>query len=224
MTFKGFFRLGALSLGALSVAGCLDGSSSGGGGTTGPITAADFDAEYTRISGMVPTSDMPTRLDASFTGAAQVDLVDTASGNTRGEAFADLALDLDWTDGQTTNPWSGTAENIRGTFDGTDFAANGTMTVADAEAAGFTSTVARTTQTIPLPTGGTVDVAAGAASVNLVGNIELDGNADDVLLALGGTFVGTEGQALHGAAQAVWFDTKAGFGDVQGAGTFYVER
>lgn len=227
MTIQGIFRLSALSLASLSVAGCLgsgSGGSGSGGGTTAPVTAADFQAEFDRVSGQAPTSDMPTRLDASFTGAARVDLVDTTSGANRGEAFADLALDLDWTDGQAGNPWSGTAQNVRGTFDGAEFAANGTMTVAEAEANSFPSTVSRTVQTIPLPTGGSVDVAAGAASVSLVGNLEVDGNADDVLLSLGGTFLGSEGQAIVGPAQAVWFDTTNGFGDIQGAGTFYVER
>lgn len=213
----------AVSFAALGLAACSSGT--GGGGASAPVTAADYDAKMTTLQSTAPTGDMPTSLNATFTGATQQDLRETTGGAVVGEMMADLELTADWTDGQTTNPWSGTADNFRGTLSGEEFALTGELTVAEAEAKGLTSTIGRSANTIALPTGGSTTVATGAASIALAGDFEdEDGTEHEVIMNLGGAFLDEGGQAIIGPAATQGFTDGGVRSGLIGGGDFYLER
>ena len=208
----------------MALAGCLGSTSGGGGGGGGTVSSSDYATNLAAVQGMAPTGDMPTSINATYTGATRMDLRETSGGSVVGEVLADLDLTAAWTDGQTTNPWSGTAENFRGTLNGSDFTQAGSLTVADAEARSLTSTIGRTANTISLPTGGTTTIATGAATVNLAGDVDNDGTPTTVLMSLGGSFFGSGGEAISGPASLQGFQSGGVRSDLVAAGDFYVAR
>lgn len=201
--------------------------SSSGSGTTGGGGgggAASYDANLDRVQGMAPTGNMPTRINATYTGMTRQDLRETSGGAVVGQMLADLELAADWTDGQSTNPWSGKADNFRGELNGSDFALDGELTVAEAEAKGFSSTIGRTSNTINLPTGGTQTVATGAAMIQLAGEVDDDGAKTDVLMNLGGSFFGSGAKAITGPASTQGFQAGGIRSDLVAAGDYYAEK
>jgi len=221
-------RLGLMGAAAMAMAlsGCLSSSNGGGGaGGTGPVTPADYDTSLNRVQQLGPTGNMPTRLQATYSGATKQNVIDNGTGNTVGEMLADLELTADWTDGQTTNPWSGTADNFRGTVNGQALAITGELTVAEAEANSLSGTIGRSQNTIPLPGGGSQTVATGAMTVNLAGTVDDNGTDRDFVMNLGGGFFGDQGQAITGTASTQeWVNGRPNAGPNSGAGTFYVEQ
>lgn len=226
MTFSKFILAG---IAAASLAACSSngGGTGGTGGTGGGGTGGggDYDTELKRVQDMVPTSDMPTSLNATYTGMTRQDLRETSGGAVVGTMMADLELTADWTEGQTTNPWSGKADNFRGDLDGTDFDLVGELTVASAESKSITSTIGRTANTIALPTGGSTTVATGAAAINLAGDVD-DGTGtnNEVLMSLGGSFFGAGGKAITGPASTQGFRAGGVRSDLVAGGDFYVEQ
>ena len=108
------------SLGVATVLSGCNGSSSAGGLAGGVAGGGqDFETAFNAVSQKAPTSDMPTSLKASYEGQMKVG-VNSGSAQIFGtdidansaEIIGDLAVDVDWTDGQTTNPFTGTASNI----------------------------------------------------------------------------------------------------------------
>ena len=115
------------SLGVATVLSGCNGSSSAGGLVGGVAGGGqDFETAFNAVSQKAPTSDMPTSLKASYEGQMKVG-VNSGSAQIFGtdidansaEIIGDLAVDVDWTDGQTTNPFTGTASNIVATEAGT---------------------------------------------------------------------------------------------------------
>ncbi|MGD9917435.1 MAG: hypothetical protein AB7U46_05405 [Paenirhodobacter sp.] len=209
----------ALGAVALSLAGCMGNGSGGGGGGGGSMSSSDYDTKFAQIENLAPTGNMPTSLKANYTGAAKMDLREGDTGDSIGEVMADLDLDVDWTEGQTNNVWSGQATNFRGTMNGDDFTAEGVLEV-DPE----TSTVGRSESTIALPTGGTQTVASGAMLVHLGGELTVDGTTGQAGMQLGGAFFGDRGRAAIGTA-GLGLNTDGDTSpELVGVGTYYLEQ
>ncbi|OWU85014.1 hypothetical protein ATO6_08065 [Oceanicola sp. 22II-s10i] len=228
MEFRTITRGAAILALGLAAAGCTStsggGGAGGGGGGAGPASKADFQKEFDRVTGVAPTSDMPKTLKAKYTGAAQMDLKEASTQSTVGGVLADLDLNVDWTEGQSGNPWSGSAKNFRGTFKGQDFTADGELTVANAEAKGLPSVVGRNESTINAPVVGPITTATGSAKIELAGDLESGNDTGTILMSLGGNMFGKEGAGIAGTAQGLWFDKSSGFGDVAAGGTFYLDK
>lgn len=203
-----------------ALAGCSSGGGGGGGGGGGPITSAEFQENFDRVSALGPTSDMPTSLQASYAGAMQFDV--TEGADIDGSVTADLNIDVDWTDGQTSNPFSGGASNFVGEFDGVSENIAGEMTVDDS----FGGTISRVSTDIPLPTGGVQTVDTGAMQFVLTGELESEGDVVTGELLLGGNFFGPEGEAAIGAVAGGFRGEEASgqIFDLGAAGFFYLEQ
>lgn len=221
MNFRTTIKAGLLVAAALSVAAC---SSSGTTSNAGNGAPADYDSELTRVQNLAPTGDMPKTLNATYTGMTRQDLRETAGGAVVGQMMADLELTADWTEGQAGNPWSGKADNFRGQLNGSDFALDGELTVAEAEAKSLTSTIGRNETTVPLPVGGSRTVATGAATINLAGEVDDNGAPTTVLMNLGGSFFGAGGKAITGPASTQGFRAGGLRSDLVAAGDYYLEQ
>ena len=224
-------RFSLAILASTAVAGCLGNdigttstSSGTGTATSGPTGggASGFQANFDRVSAIAPTSDMPTAIQASYAGQMRADVSD--GPDVVGEVVADLNLDVDWTDGQTANPFSGTASNFQGRVEGGDFEAiDGTLSVDNS----FAGVITR--QVIP---GGTVggfpipEVQTGAMNVTLSGQLT-QGDTVDATVTLGGNFHGAGATAAIGAVTGGFSDAASpGPSIFDGAigGTYYLER
>lgn len=221
MNFRTTTKACLLVAAALSTAAC---SNSGTTTTAGSAAPADYDSELTRVQNLAPTGDMPKTLNATYTGMTRQDLRETAGGAVVGQMMADLELNADWTEGQAGNPWSGKADNFRGQLNGSDFALDGELTVAEAEAKSLTSAIGRTETTVPLPVGGSRTIATGAATINLAGEVDDNGAPTTVLMNLGGSFVGAGGKAITGPASTQGFRTGGLRSDLVAAGDYYLEQ
>jgi len=205
--------------------GAAPGTGAGGtGGTGGGTPAAAFSANYDAVTAPslsnAPTSDMPTSLNASYSGQLKVDVND---GSAIGTAYGDLDVDVAWTDGQSTNPFSGTASNFSGTLvSGQTGTIDGTLSVDDS----FGGTIGRVVTTIPLPVGGSVTTATGAASFTMRGDLSVDGTDYDTTLLLGGAFHRPGGTAIHGPVSGGVKEKGTGGAifDAAAGGTFYLIR
>lgn len=217
-------RFGLALLASTAVAGCL-GSSNGGGtaSTSGPAGSSGFQAEFDRVSAIAPTSDMPTTIQATYTGQMRADVTDASA--VVGEVVGDLNLAVDWTDGQATNPFSGTASNFQGRATGGDFTAiDGTLSVDNT----FAGTIAR--NVIPSSTIGGItipEVQTGAMNVTLSGQLSQEAETVDATVTLGGNFLGAGASAATGAVSG-GFNNASTSGpaifDGAIAGTYYLER
>ena len=221
-------RLGlALVLGT-SLSGCLHGGSGGGGGAGGGgggggAGGSGFDAEFDRVTAKAPTSNMPPAINASYAGRLKVDVTDPSS--TIGQVEGDLNLDVAWNDGQTTNPFTGTASNFTGTLaTGETGTIDGTLTVNDS----FGGSISRVVNPAMNVGGITVpETQTGALSVTLTGDLSQGGTTADTLITLGGSFFGNAGEAalgpvvggynLPGSSNPAVFDGAI-------AGTYYIEQ
>lgn len=177
--------------------------------------------------GMAPTSTMPTSIKATYTGETKQTITETATGDEVGEFMADLELTADWTDGQTANPWSGKATNFRGDIAGSAFETTEELTVAKAEADGFTGAIGRTELPkipgVPIPDG----AATGSGTVSLAGEgTDDDGNNHYVLMNLGSlVFVGDNAEkAYSGNASTQSFKNGAVREEYVGSGEVYLEQ
>lgn len=226
------FRVMRISLALLastSMAACLgsnngNGGGGGGGGTSGgPTASSSYQTEFDRVTGVAPTSDMPTTIQATYSGQLQADVTDASQ--VVGEVVADLNLDVDWVDGQTSNPFSGGASNFQGRLAAGEFEAiNGTLSVDPA----FPGTIARTI--FPSSNIGGVsvpEVQTGAMSVTLSGQLSQGENTADTTILLGGNFLGSGASAATGAVSGGFSDATApgpSIFDGGIGGTYYLER
>ncbi|MCR8549173.1 hypothetical protein M4578_15140 [Salipiger sp. P9] len=193
----------ALAL-ATAVAGCLGNSGSGGGGNgqgagagsggSGSGSAMNFQQNFDRVSAMAPTSNMPTSIQAAYSGKMRADVTD--ANNVVAQVEGDLDLNVDWTDGQTTNPFTGTASNFTGTLvTGETGTINGTLTVDNS----FGGTINRTVNPAMVINGINVPATQiGGLSVTLTGDLTQGGVTADTLITLGGAFFGDKGKAALG--------------------------
>ena len=214
-------RLGlALVLGT-SLSGCLgSGGGTGGGGGGG---GSSFDTEFDRVTALAPTSNMPTAINASYAGRLKVDVTDSSS--TIGEVEGDLDLDVAWTDGQTTNPFTGTASNFTGTLvTGETGAIDGTLTVDDS----FGGSISRVVNPAMEVAGVSVpETQIGALDVTLTGELSQGGTTADTNITLGGSFFGDAGQAALGPVVGGYKQpdsTNPAVFDGAIEGTYYIEQ
>ncbi|WGW02919.1 hypothetical protein [Tropicibacter oceani] len=216
-----------------ALSGCLQSGGGGGGGFGGGGGGggSDYEAAFDAASGRAPTSDMPTRIQAEYEGQFKVgvnggsaDLLGSQIDPQMAEIVGDLEIGVDWTDGQTANPFTGKADNITVTEAGTSNSVvlDGELTVDASLPASLTRTVIPAQvvggQSIP-------EVQTGAMLLHMTGQLSHDGQRGDVTAQLGGNFVGPQGEGMIGAVvggikdvddpTAQIFD--AGFG-----GTFYL--
>lgn len=215
-------RFGLLLLASTALAGCL-GDSNGTASTSGATSVSPYQAEFDRVSAIAPTSDMPTAIQATYAGQMRADVSEGSA--VVGEIVADLNLDVDWTDGQTANPFTGSASNFQGRLSGGDFEAiDGTLSVDPA----FAGTIARTV--IPGGTFGGVtipEVQTGAMNVTLSGQLTQGTDTADTTVGLGGNFLGSGASAAVGAVSGGFSNAAApGPSIFDGAigGTYYLER
>lgn len=213
--------LGSGSGGGGGGAGGAGGGGGGGGSTPAAAFSANYDAVTAPTLSNAPTSDMPTRLNANYSGQMKVDVNDGTS--TVGTAYSDLDIAVDWTDGQSANPFSGTASNFTGTLvSGQTGNIEGTLSVNDA----FGGTIGRTVTTIPLPppASGSVTTATGAGSFTMTGDLTVDGKAYDTTVLLGGNFYRPGGTVMHGVATGGVKERGTGGAifDATAGGTFYL--
>ena len=210
-------------LAAFGLSGCLGsggggGAAVGGGAAPAPGGGGAFATELARVQALNPTINMPTAINATYTGQAQADLSD--GGATVGQATADLNLTLNWTDGAPpgTVVWSGNASNLRGTVNGTNFTSTGSIPV-DGGSSGVTRTP------------GLAGVVLGGLMVNLAGNVDIDDGTGPqsrtVGLGLGGNFYGNNAVAMTGPANLTINGPAVGgaAGNLIGVGgQFYAEQ
>ncbi|MBN7784285.1 hypothetical protein JYP51_05100 [Ponticoccus gilvus] len=221
-------RLGLVLVLGTSLSGCLGSSSGGGGGGAGGGGGgggggSSFDTEFDRVTAKAPTSNMPTEINASYAGRLKVDVTDPTT--TIGEVEGDLNLDVAWRDGQTTNPFSGTASGFTGTLvTGETGAIDGTLTVDDS----FGGSISRVVNPAMEVAGVSVpETQVGALTVTLTGELSQGGTTADTNIMLGGSFFGDAGEAALGpvvggynlpdSANPAIFDGAI-------AGTYYIEQ
>ncbi len=211
-------RVAVSLVAALSLSACM--GSNGGGGGGGPVTAADFDENYDRVTSVAPTTDMPTTIEATYTGAVKADVLEGSA--TVGELLADLELELNWTDdpavANEVNVWAGSVTNVRGTVDGEEFVAEGQLDVVP-----DLSAMRRDVTTISVPGVGDVTTETGSAQINLAGTLTVDGETANAGMLLGGTCFGPECAALAGTAGGSISDNPL-FPEYVLSGEFYAER
>lgn len=213
------FRGLGFGLLGLSLAGCMGSSGGGTGGGGGGGGATDYESKVEHIYNLGPTINMPTSLKASYTGEAQMALQDVETGADAGEMMADLDLAVDWTEGQTSNVWSGQATNFHGTLNGTDFTATGALAVDPDN-----SIVERTPQDIPAAGGGTEHIDTSGMVVNLGGDLTINGATDHTEMQLGGAFYGDAATGGALGMSTVQLNTDADTSpETIGTGTFYLE-
>ncbi|WP_102109302.1 hypothetical protein [Oceaniglobus roseus] len=222
-------RAGALALGAVALAGCVNngtatpgGGTGGGGGGTPPATPATYQANLDAVQALVPTSDMPVSGSATYTGATRLDIVQGGTG----ELYGDVSFDVDFAAANNAAISNGVANNWRGTVDGQAVAFNGELRTGPKYPSSFNNDEQPIVAPpgVILPPGTPTSVRPGSASIALYGDID-DANAgnSEVLLTLGGNFTGPQGQAIHGPAQIQQI-TGTSVAERAGAGTWYAER
>ncbi|MDD7971958.1 hypothetical protein [Roseinatronobacter alkalisoli] len=212
-------RTGVMITASVALAGCLGGgggAGGGGGGGGGAGTVTQHDARFDQISGMIPTTDMPTTGSADYAGSVKTVLnegstpIGTLLGDIEmqlnfGQAFADPA----------SQSVSGRIHNIRGTVGTEDVTYEGELTTA---AAAAPSTMSINQMAIAGTT-----VTTGVIASNFGGELTLDGTTGNANLMLGGAFVGAGGQAASGPAVGGWW-RPGGLSDYTVGGTWYIER
>jgi hypothetical protein len=187
----------------MSLSGCLSGGGSSGGGGGGGSDG--YEAAFDAASGRAPTSDMPTSLDANYQGQFKVgvnsgtaDIFGPDADPQSAEIIGDLDIDVAWTEGQASNPFSGTASNIVATEAGTSnsVAIAGQLTVDDA----LPASISRVHTPSTVIAGHTVpDLDTGSFLFHMTGQLESEGRQGDATLQFGGSFFGPGGNAMVGA-------------------------
>ncbi len=204
MTYKRLTAAVVCSCLATTLSGCFgDGSGGGGVGSAGGGSQG-YEAAFDAVSAKAPTSDMPTQIKASYEGQFKVG-VNGGSAQVFGtnvdpnlaEIIGDVAIDVDWTDGQTANPFSGTATNITATEAGTSNSVvlDGTLTVDQ----GLPASIMRTTIPAQVIAGNSIpEQNTGSSMFHMTGRLSNGANEGDATLQFGGTFFGAGGEAMQG--------------------------
>lgn len=220
-------RTGILISASIALAGCLgsSGGGAGGGGAGGGAggggagTVAQHDTRFDQISGMIPTTDMPTTGSANYAGSVKTILNEgsTPIGTLLGDIEMQLDFGMAFAD-PASQSVTGRVHNIRGTIGTEDVTYEGELTTA---AAAAPSTMAITETSLGMP--GVPDITTGAIMSNFGGDLTLDGTTGQANLMLGGAFSGPGGQAASGPANgALW--RPGGLSDYTVGGTWYIER
>lgn len=216
---------------ATTLSGCLGSSNSAGLGGAGG--SQGYEAAFDAVTAKGPTTDMPTTIKASYEGQFKVgvnrgtaQLLGTNVDPVSAEIIGDMAIDVDWTDGQTTNPFSGTASNIVATEAGTSNSVllDGTLTVDR----GLPASLARTTIPAQVVAGFSVpEQNTGSSLFHMSGRLSNGANQGDATLQFGGTFFGPGGESMTGPVSGGINDANnpsPQIFDMGVGGTFYANK
>ncbi|NNU82005.1 hypothetical protein HMH01_16325 [Halovulum dunhuangense] len=212
----------ALLLACTVALGACDSSTNGGGGGGGgggSSSETPFQENFDQVTGTAPTSNMPTSINATYAGAVQASVNDGVEE--LGILDGDVTLDVAWTDGQSTNPFSGQIDNLRFTDSDGTVALQGEL-VTDNDVGSISRTeVSALGQTAF--TGSMTVLMRGNVSVQ-DGGETLSGDAD---IQLGGPFFGSGASGSAGAASGgLRLDegTSGAIADYAIAGEYYLRR
>lgn len=219
-------RLGAALFVCTAIAGCNTTTSGGavGGGGTGGTGGSSYQANFDRVTGVAPTSNMPTSITANYQGQLMADVTDTTE--IVGKVIADLDIVVDWTNGQSGNPLSGGASNVK-VSDGQGGAYQdvaGSLTVKTSG-----NVISRNEN--PGGNIGGISIPAtqtGSFVAGLEGDLTYDGQVVGADVSLVGNFLGSGGSAVAGSVAGGLTDRDGGgnptlFDGTLG-GSFYLER
>ncbi|MFN3822985.1 MAG: hypothetical protein ACK4RN_03300 [Pseudorhodobacter sp.] len=210
-------RVARIVVGLTAITGlsaCLGGG--GGGGGAGGGGGGSYQSSFDAVTARTPTQNMPTSLNANYKGQMKVDVND---GTDTGTAYGDLDIAVTWTEGQSANPFSGTASNFTGTLaSGATGDITGSLAVVDAPVGAIT----RSSFAVPAPGSGTVSVGAGQFTMR--GDLTVDGTDYDTTLLLGGNFFGSGATAMQGAVSGGVKEKGTGGAifDAAAGGAFYL--
>jgi len=220
VTRVSMLQIGVLISASFALAGCFGGSGGGsgggGGGGGGGATVEQHDTRFDQLSGMIPTTDMPTSGTADYAGSVKTILNE---GSTPiGTLLGDIEMQLNF--GQafadpTSQSVSGRVHNIRGTVNGEEVSYDTELTTA---AAGPPSTMNISQTSV----GGTT-LTTGVIGANFAGDVTYEGETGQANLMLGGAFSGAGGQAATGPAAGSWW-RPGGLSDFTVGGTWFIER
>ena len=215
-----------------ALSGCL--GSSGGGTAAGAAGGSSgFEAAFNAASGLGPTTDMPTSLNANYTGQMKVgvnsgasNLLGSAINPSNAEIIGDVDINVAWTNGGGGNPFTGTANNFVATEAGTSnsVALTGSLTVD----AGLPQSIARTTIPAMVVAGQNIPAQdTGSFTFNMTGQLSGNGETANTSLMMGGTFFGSGAAAMVGPVVGGVKDvnsTSAALFDAGVGGTFYATQ
>jgi hypothetical protein len=193
---------------ATALSGCVSngkGAAGGGAGGGGGGASSTFETEFGKVEATAPTQNMPTALDANYKGQMKLG-VNTGTSTilpsgvdaNMAEIIGDVDLNVAWTDGMTTNPFTGTAGNFTATEAGTSntVAIAGTLNV-DPSLPGTVTRVHTPAQTLMGHAIPALDT--GAFEMTMKGQLGAEGEKGDVTLLLGGNFIGDNAASMMGA-------------------------
>jgi hypothetical protein len=216
---------------ATALSGCVTSGNGGGGGGGG--TSSDFETEFGKVENTVATQNMPTALDANYKGQMKLGvntgtstILPAGVDSNMAEIIGDVDLNVAWTDGMTTNPFTGTAGNFTATEAGTSntVAIAGTLNV-DPALPGSVSRTHIPAQTIMGHSVPALDT--GAFELTMAGQLGAEGQQGDVTLLLGGNFIGDSAASMLGAVSGGVKDvnsTNPAIFDAGLGGVFYANR
>jgi hypothetical protein len=220
-------------LASVAVATAMSGCVTSGGGGGGGGGSGDFETEFGKVEKTVATQNMPTSLDANYKGQMKLGvntgtstILPAGVDSNMAEIIGDVDLNVAWTDGMTTNPFTGTASNFTATEAGTSntVAIAGTLNV-DPSLPGSVSRVHIPAQTLMGHTVPAIDT--GAFEVTMAGQLGAEGQKGDVTLLLGGNFIGDSAASMMGPVSGGVKDvnsTNPGIFDAGLGGVFYANR
>lgn len=185
---------------AAALSGCVGGGGGSGGGAGGSGGgSAGFEAAHDAANEKIPTSDMPTSISANYSGQfkAGVNSGSATGVNENVEILGDVDVDVDWTDGQSTNPFSGTASNIMVTDvqSGESETLTGTLSVNDEMGGVITRT------NIPAQNMGGFSIPetnTGSFQFGMTGALSGSEGDLDATVLVGGNFRGAGGETMVG--------------------------
>lgn len=222
-------KTGKLLLGGVMlISGCVTGTD-----VTAGLDRGDFETNYNLVEAVAPTQNMPTSLNASYVGQVKLGVNSGTSAifgaevdPILAEILGDLEIDVAWTEGMVTNPFSGTARNFTATESGTanTIAIAGTLNV-DPNLPGSVTRVSQASQVIAGQTVPAIDT--GAFQYTMTGRLGAAGQQGDVTLLFAGNFIGDAGASMLGAASGGVKDansTNANLFDAGLGGVFYLNQ
>lgn len=214
-------QTGVMISASIALAGCLGsggggGAGGGAGGGGGAGTVSQHDTRFDQISGMSPTTDMPTTGSADYAGSVKTVLNDgsTPIGTLLGDIEMQLNFGQAFADANSQSV-TGRVHNIRGTVGDEEISYEGELTTA---AAAPPSVMAINQTSIA-----GANLTTGSIMANFGGDVTVDGEAGEANLMLGGNFFGAGGQAASGPAVGSWWRS-GGLSDYSVSGTWYIER
>ncbi|WP_417248687.1 hypothetical protein [Celeribacter sp.] len=228
MPYSNLPRLGAALLVCTAIAGCnttTSGGAVGGGGSgAGGGGSSSYQANFDRVTGIAPTSDMPTSIDAKYQGQLMVEVTDTQE--IVGKVIADLDIDVNWASGQVNDPLSGGASNVK-VSDGQGGAYQDVAGTLSVKSSG--NLISR--NEIPESNIGGHNIPAtqtGSFVAGLEGDLTFDGEVVGTDVALVGNFLGSGGNAVAGSVSGGLTDKDGGGNptlfDGTVGGSFYLEQ